>query len=41
MSDFEGWLAIKSCIEEAARVDPNPNIGRLFPKSHKHLTRYS
>jgi hypothetical protein len=40
-SQWEGFQALACSIEESARLDPNPNIGRLYPKSHRHLMRYT
>ena len=32
---MEGFLALAFLIKESARLDPNPNIGRLLPKTEK------
>lgn len=36
---WKGFKALAYAIEISARYDPNPNIGRLYPKSHHHLMK--
>lgn len=34
------YRAIVHSIKLSARLDPNPNIGRVMPKEFQHLERY-
>ncbi|MGI9567079.1 MAG: hypothetical protein ACR2LL_08725 [Nitrosopumilus sp.] len=36
---WEGFKALACAIEQSARQDPNPNVGRLYPKSHHYLMK--
>lgn len=36
---WEGFKALACAIEISARLDPDPKIGRLYPKSHAYLMR--
>ena len=36
----ESWSALACMIKESARLDPNPNIGRVMPKGWEHKERY-
>lgn len=37
---MEGFRALACAIKLSARLDPNPNIGRLMPKGWEHKERY-
>lgn len=36
---WEGFKALACAIEISARADPNPLVGRIYPKSHAYLMR--
>lgn len=37
---MDGFRALASLIKDAARLDPNPNIGRVMPKGWEYKERY-
>ena len=38
-SKCEGYRALACTIEVSARLDPDPLVGRLYPKSHHYLMK--
>jgi len=40
MIELEGLQALASAIKTSARLDPNPNIGRVMPKGWEYKERY-
>lgn len=36
---FEGFQAIACAIRISAQLDPNPNVGRLYPKEFDYLMK--
>lgn len=36
---MEGYRAIAFLIEDSARKDRNPRIGRIYPKTHHYMMK--
>jgi len=36
---WEGFKALACSIEISARLDPDPLVGQLYPKSHSYLMK--